>query len=160
MSRKHLSTYLNDHLAGSVAAVEILDRLMQEAEDLAPLLGQLKRDIEWDREQLKNLMSRLKIAESPLRKAGGWIAERMTEMKLEIDDDSRGRLRRLELLEALVLGIGGKLALWKALNAASVEEGRLQGLDYGILMQRAKEQRDRADELRMAAARQALTLAA
>jgi len=102
---------LNDHLAGSSVAIEILDHLASEASGLNPSLTSLKQDIVEDRVQLKTLMARLNIPESRVRKAGSWIIEGLTEVKLDVDDDANGPLRRLERLEALALGIDGKIAL-------------------------------------------------
>jgi hypothetical protein len=160
MSREHLSTYLNDHLAGSVAALELLDGLAGDAPDLAPFANKLKKDIEADQQQLIALMDRLGIEQGRLRKASGWLAEQFMEAKLELDDEDNGGLRRLERLESLVLGISGKLVLWRGLEAASIEDERLRGPNYEDLMVRAREQRVRVENLRIQAARSALTLAA
>jgi hypothetical protein len=160
MSKEHLSNYLNDHLAGSVVAIEILERLAEDATDLAPFVANLRKDIEADQTQLVRLMDRLDIEQSRLRKAGGWIAEHIAEAKLEMEDPETGDLRRLERLEALVLGMAGKSVLWRGLQAASVEDERLRGPDYEDLALRAKEQLQRVEKLRIEAARSALTLAA
>jgi hypothetical protein len=160
MSKEHLSTYLNDHLAGSVMAIEVIDQLAEEAPDLNPILMETKMDIEADRLQLIQLMKRLDIAESRVRKAGAWFAEQIAEAKFEMDDQSGGLLGRLERLEALVLGIEGKLRLWRSLEAASNTNSELSFLDYKHLTQRAGEQRDRLESLRLQSATSALTLAA
>lgn len=49
-SMKYLPVYLNDHLAGSVGALQMLDGLIQTHEDqpLEPILTELRRDIESD----------------------------------------------------------------------------------------------------------------
>src|SRR5262245_701227 len=99
MSKEHLSTYLNDHLAGSNLALEILDHLIAENASLSSSLTALRAEIEEDREQLKTLMARQHVDESRIRKAAGWIAERLAEIKLEADDSEKGDLRRLERLE-------------------------------------------------------------
>ena len=156
MSKEHLTTYLNDHLAGSLTAVEILEHLEAEASDLMPDLGALKSEIAADRDQLKALMERLGISESRVRKVTSWIAEQVTEAKVEADDDTRGALRRLERLEALGIGIDGKSALWWALNAAAEVAPDLRGIDYEHLAQRAREQRGCVEILRLQAARLAL----
>ena len=140
MSIEHLATYLNDHWAGSGVAVEILEHLEAEATDLTPHLRMLRTDIETDRRELKTLMDRLGISESRVKKVGSWIAEQLTEAKLEIDDESGGTLRRLERLEFLALGIHGKSALWSALNAAAAIAPELRGPDYERLAQRAEDQ--------------------
>ena len=157
MSKEHLATYLNDHLAGSNVAVELVDHLMSENPDLKPSLSALKKDIEDDREQLKGLMARLNIAESRVRKAGSWIAESVAEVKLEVDDDPHGPLRRLERLEALALGIDGKVALWRALEAAPPNDA-LSGFDFELLIRRGQEQRSRVEVLRVHTARAALAV--
>jgi hypothetical protein len=117
----------------------------------------LKVEIDEDREQLKTLMSNQHIDESRLRKAGGWIAEQLAEFKLEVDDDAKGRLRRLERLEALAIGIDGKIALWRALDAAAQSNTELRRIDYQRLLQRGRDQRERVEHLRLEAAREALT---
>jgi hypothetical protein len=156
MSKEHLAIYLNDHLAGSVVAVEILEHLEAEATDLRPHLVQLRTDIEADRQELKALMHRLGISESRVRKVGGWILEQLAEVKLEADDESGGALHRLERLEAVALGIDGKSALWSALNAAAAIAPELRGPDYDQLARRAEEQRKRVEVFRLQAASSAL----
>jgi hypothetical protein len=160
MSKEHLSTYLNDHLAGSVVALEVIDQLAEEAADLSSVLMETRLEIEADRAQLVDLMKHLDIAESRVRKAGAWLAEQVAEAKFGMDDRSGGLLGRLERLEALVLGIEGKLSLWRALEAASMTDSGLAFVDYKNLAQRAEQQRDRLESLRIQTARSALTLAA
>jgi hypothetical protein len=155
LSKEHLATYLNDHLAGANFAVEVLDHLASENPDLKPSLDALKKDIEEDREQLRILMRHLNVPESRVRKAGSWIAESVAEVKLDVDDDPHGPLRRLERLEALAIGIDGKVALWQALQATP-PNAALAGVDYELLTHRGQEQRSRVEVLRLQAARAAL----
>jgi hypothetical protein len=157
MSREHLAIYLNDHLAGSIIAVEILEHFEAEATDLSAQIKKLRSDIETDRQELKTLMHRLGIPESRVRKVGSWIAEQIAEVKLEVDDESGGALRRLERLEAVAIGIHGKAALWTALNAAAAIAPELHGPNYEHLAQRAEEQRKRVEVFRLQAATAALT---
>ena len=156
MSKEHLSTYLNDHLAGSNVAIEILDHLIDETSELSPALNTLKTEIAEDREQLKALMASQQIEESRVRKAGSWFAEQVAEMKLEVDDDENGPLRRLERLEALEIGIDGKIALWRALDVAAKSNSDLRRLDYVRLRQRGEDQRARVESMRLNAASAAL----
>jgi len=156
MSKEHLSIYLNDHLAGANIATEILEHLASETAELSSSLTSLKTEIEEDRKQLKAVMARHKIEESSVRKAGGWLAELLTEIKLEVDDDPEGPLRRLERLEALAIGIDGKIALWRALQTAALANGDIQDVDYERLKQRGYDQRARVEALRLQAARAAL----
>jgi hypothetical protein len=75
---------------------------------------------------------------------------------MRADDKSSGPLRRLESLEAVALGIHGKLALWQALSAAAVAAPALRGVDYDDLAARASDQRARVEALRLDAARASL----
>jgi hypothetical protein len=156
MADEHLAAYLNDHLAGSVVAVDLLERLEAADTDMTESLAQLRADIEADRRELQALMSRLGIVESRSRKVSGWLAEKLTQLKLRVDDRASGSLRLLESLEAVALGIDGKLALWRALKVAAEVASGLQGIDYERMTQRAEEQRQRVEVLRLEAAKAAL----
>jgi hypothetical protein len=60
----------------------------------------------------------------------------------------------LNALEALLIGITGKEALWRALEAASENVASLRVVDYARLQQRAREQRDLVDARRLESARE------
>jgi hypothetical protein len=158
MASDHVATYLNDHLAGAVAALELLARLeaAHSGTTSARELAELRAEIAADRQALESLMSRLNIDESRSRKAMAWLAERAAHLKLRLDDSTEGALGRLEAFEALALGIEGKRALWRALAAAANDAPGLRGADYERLTQRAEEQRGIVEEMRLAAARTAL----
>src|SRR5262245_26657022 len=103
MATKHLATYLNDHLAGSEAALELLEHL-EQAHAGTPTAGfaaRLRADIVADRGELEALMGRAQAAPSRPRKAAAWLAEKVTELKLRLDDPAGGALRLLEVLEAV-----------------------------------------------------------
>ena len=159
MSKAHLATYLNDHLAGSVVAIEMLDHLSSEAPDLRAEIVRLQAEIEADRRVLKALMDELGIEESTTRALTGWVAEKLARIKAKVDDHSGGALHRLESLEIVALGIDGKLALWSALKAAA---GVLPGVDLDLdqMARRARDQRRRIEQLRLDAAKAALHPAA
>ena len=151
-----LSVYLNDHRAGSTAALEILDRL----EALSSGEGWVRRvreEIVADRQELEHLMRSAGVALSHTRAAMAWLTERMAELKTRLEDRAGGALQRLELLEALALGIQGKENLWTALQAASAHQPVLRGIDYERLITRAREQRAFVEVERLRAATDALT---
>ncbi|HUF35444.1 MAG TPA: hypothetical protein VMN37_05805 [Gemmatimonadales bacterium] len=156
MSTEALGTYLNDHLAGSVAAVEMVDRAIEDnaGTPLASALAEMVAAIREDQEVLRGVLERLKVAESPLKQAGAWLAEKAGRLKL--GDTSEEALHRLEMLEALSLGIQGKLALWRALQRVAARHPALAGLDLGALERRAREQHERVEAHRIEAAIQAL----
>jgi hypothetical protein len=147
---------LNDHVAGSYAAVELLEYLeaAYPGTAMASFFATLREEIVGDRRELEGLMNRLQITASRPRKASAWIAGKFAELKLRLDDRARGPLRLLETLEAVGLGIDGKLALWRALNAAASVNPILQGvLDFERLEKRAEEQRRAVEILRLEAAK-------
>jgi len=150
-----LSDYLNDHLAGSVAAVELLDRLVETytAKPLERFFRELRDDIRADQGQLEELIAKLGIKESTVRKAGAWIAEKISRPKIDLDADSKSDLGLFLALETLVLGITGKRSLWRALGAASRAVPELARLDYSGLDKRAIDQCERVEARRLEIAR-------
>jgi hypothetical protein len=83
------------------------------------------------------------------------LSEKLTRVKLLLEDPSGGHLARLEKLEALALGIDGKRALWRSLFAIAEVIPALRELDLTRLDQRAEDQRGRVEKIRMEAARDA-----
>jgi hypothetical protein len=158
MSHEHIATYLNDHLAGSLVAIELLEHLesAHKGTGIERFAAELRADIAEDRLELEALMARLKVTESRTRKATAWLSEKVTEIKLRLDDSGDGSLRLLEAFEALSLGIEGKRGLWRALAAAAENAPALKLADYEELTRRAEEQRGRVEAERLKAARRAL----
>lgn len=158
MSDKALASYLNDHLAGAVSALELLEYLETEPEstDVRRLASELRTEVATDRTELEKLMERLRISKSPTRRAASWVAEKAAELKLRLTGAAGGALSLLEALDALSLGIEGKRMLWRALATAAEDTPALQGIDYERLTRRAEEQRDRVEAFRKQAARHAL----
>ena len=155
---KNLGTYLNDHVAGSVLALELLDHLIDlpEAPDRR-LLTQLRTEIQEDQEVLRQLLRSVGTEESTARKAAAWLTEKLGRVKLRLDESGSGELRMLEGLETLALGIQGKLALWRSLATLGDAVPPLKTLDLVRLQARALEQFERVDRLRLHAARRGLS---
>ncbi|HZA92470.1 MAG TPA: hypothetical protein VE420_07565, partial [Gemmatimonadales bacterium] len=104
-----------------MAALELVDRLRQlsQGTDREQLFVSLGAEIEEDQQIVKLVLRSVGGKQSKARKAAAWLTEKVGEAKLEMDDSGNGKLRLLESLEALGLGIQGKLGLWRALSAAS-----------------------------------------
>lgn len=157
MSSTILTTYLNDHLAGSVAALELVDLLSTSRPTSDhDQFAALRAEIEEDQQVLQQLLERLGAKESQVRKAAAWLTEKVGQAKLKFDDPGSGKLQTLEALETLGLGIQGKMGLWRALSTVAGTVPEIQGLDYPRLQQRAKDQFERVERLRLQAARTAL----
>lgn len=149
---KELATYLNDHLAGSVAAIELLDHLIKEqaGQRLEQFLVDLRDDISADQQVLRDLIHKLDLDESAVRKAGAWFVEKLGQAKI----DMAGDLGLLQAFEALALGITGKKLLWSALRTVEASRPQLQGIDLAGLEQRAQEQFERVEKERLHLARE------
>jgi hypothetical protein len=75
MAEEHIATYLNDHLAGAIAAIELLEHLeaAHASTSLAAFLVELRTHIVADRQELEALLGQLQVAESRTRKGQlGW----------------------------------------------------------------------------------------
>ena len=155
MNRENLATYLNDHLAGSVAALGLIEHLIETSKGTTHegFFRTLKTDVEADQDVLRWLLPRFSAPESTLRKAGGWLMEKAARAKLHIDSSTGSAMERLEALEGLLVGITGKRALWLAL-AASVEP--VENVDFALLVGRAEQQIEVVEAKRIEAAREAI----
>ena len=144
-----LVVYLHDHLAGSSFAVELLDKLASEfvgtpsGEIARELLEQVKIDVG----TLKQIIARVGKATTDLYDALGWIAERISRIKLKHDDPAG--LGAFEAYEAISLGISGKRLLWEALQARQSVDNRVAGFDYEALIGRAEQQFQKANQYRL-----------
>ncbi|MEP7227524.1 MAG: hypothetical protein ABI785_09205 [Gemmatimonadales bacterium] len=152
-----LSRYLNDHLAGSIAALELLDHLrgLSKGTERERLFATLQSEIEEDQRVLKELLRGVGGKESRVRKAAAWLTEKVGEAKLKLDDSGSGELGLLEGLETLSLGILGKLALWRALGVASDFVPQIGKMDLKDLERRATAQHARVESERLRVARAA-----
>ena len=83
---KNLTIYLNDHLAGSVAALELVDRLIEtyKGKPLEQFFKDLRSEIDADQGELQDLIEKLGEKESPVRKAGLWVAEKFSCAKIRL----------------------------------------------------------------------------
>lgn len=153
---KELAAYLNDHLAGSVAAIELLDHLAKEfdGQQLGKFFGEVRDDVQADQDVLHGLIKKLGIEESSLRKAGAWIVEKFGQTKFDVSGNEAGGLGLLQALEALALGITGKKLLWHALQNVEANFPQLQGIDLARLEQRAGDQLERIEKERLYLVRQ------
>ena len=151
-ANERLAIYLNDHLAGSVIALEMLDDLADD-----PTLADLRQEILADREVLERLMASTGAEISQPRQAAAWLTEKLGDVKLYLDDPDQGALRRLEMLETIAMGIFGKESLWTALQEAAPAIPLLRTEDLATLRLRAQQQRERIEPLRLAAAKAAFS---
>jgi hypothetical protein len=152
-----LAIYLNDHLAGATAGVELARRLQASNEDdreLGPALAEICAEVETDRETLKAVMDRLGVDQSKLKPAAAVLGERLGRLKLNGRLWGYSPLSRLDELELLQIGVVGKRRLWRALEHTHASD--LPGFELGALAERATEQLRRLEALHLKAAALAL----
>jgi hypothetical protein len=153
-----LAIYLNDHLAGATAGAHLARRAAGNNRSTPPYgerLAEIAAEIEQDRAALLDVMERLSVRQDPVKVAVGWGVEKASRLK---PNGGLGytALSRLEELEALLLGVSGKLGLWQALRRTHGADARLSGVDLEALAARARSQRRRLERLRARAAHEAL----
>lgn len=152
-----LAIYLNDHLAGATAGVELARRLRASNEDdpeFGPALAEVCAEIEADRETLETVMDRFGVGQGKLKPLAAVLGERLGRLKLNGRLWGYSPLSRLEELELLQIGVVGKRRLWRALEHSHA--GDLPGFDLGALAERATEQLRRLEALHLKAAALAL----
>lgn len=162
MTAETLITYLNDHWAGSAAGLASVEHLASKAEtdEDRRFYATLRDEIAADRETLQEMIHTVGGDTSAVREMGGWLAERVSRLKLAFDDDGTGGLAQFEMIEILMLGVHGKQALWQALHAAQPGIAAIAHVDFARLARRAGDQRDRLEARRLEEARLVLRDAA
>jgi hypothetical protein len=153
---KALTTYLQDHLAGAMHAIELLKAVRDHyaGKPLGQFAKELLIEIEADREMLARLTENIGGASGGPKEWASWLAEKVSRLKLK--HDSGDGLGTFEALEFLALGIHGKRALWRALSAVAPYDARLSGTDFEKLIGRAENQHAKVEEERLKCARIAL----
>ena len=158
-SDEALTAYLNDHLAGSAAGVELAGKLRDnnQGTELGRAMVALHHDISEDRDTLESLLGQLELDRHAVKEAAGWMLEKVSRLRLNPALTGSAELTRLMETEALSLGIEGKLAMWLALKEAAAADPRLAATDYDRLIERARGQRRALEPHRLAAALESFT---
>ena len=158
-SNELLGVYLNDHLAGAAAGIELAEKLRDnnQGTELGKDMVALHHDITQDRDALEELMGHLDLERHPVKEAAGWALEKLSRLRLNPALTGSAELTRLMETEALSLGIEGKLSMWMALKEAAASDPRLAAADYDRLIERARGQRRTLEPHRLAAAVESFT---
>jgi hypothetical protein len=149
----NIATYLNDHLAGSVAALEMLDRLLDLSEkaELHAFLQEARSLIQQGQNVLRELMQAIGVEESSTRKLGGWLVEKLSRAKLRSQD----ALGWFLALESLLLGLNGQASLWRTMTVLRPHKAVLAGFDFEEWNTRALALAQQVDEVKLSLAREA-----
>jgi hypothetical protein len=158
MASKHLRIYLNDHLAGAAAGVELTKRCLSnnQGTPLGEYLIRFLEEVREDRGTLLELMRRLQAPRNGGKVAGTWAAEKVGRLKLNGQLRGYSDLSRLLELEGLCLGVEGKLSGWRSLQKV-LPGPASKGIDLENLIVRATRQRQELEGHRLEAATRALS---
>lgn len=152
----YLAIYLNDHLSGATAGVALARRIAARDDVFARAVRPIAAEIEQDRVALEGLIERLGIRKSRVKIAASRLAERVGRLKLNGHLLSTSPLTHVEEIEMLSLGVEGKTALWRAVRVREPTDSRIDAAHLDRLIERARSQRERLEELRLRAAAEAL----
>lgn len=156
MNEQMLATYLNDHLAGSLAAIELAEKTAarNQGTALGVFLTELLKRVDEDRVTLEGIMDRLGVEKGGVKTAAGRVVEKVSRLRLHEKVTGDPDLSRVLELETLIMGVTGKLRLWHSLQESVPSESRLADVDLDNLVQRAQDQLAGLEEQhRLAAAR-------
>jgi hypothetical protein len=130
MKEKLLRIYLQDHLAGSTAGLELArrTRAANEGTEYGPPLAKIADEIDADRRQLQGIMEELGFGGDRAKNIAAWGLEK-----------------------------AGRLKLNGQLTGYSPQEERLDAALLERLRERAEAQRATVEELRERAAREAFS---
>jgi hypothetical protein len=152
-----IGIYLNDHLAGATAGVELARRMAKShtgpGSDGA--LQRLTAEISQDKSELLRIMAVLGVPTQAYKVYAAWIGEKAGRLKFNGHLRSRSPLSNLVELEMLRLGVEGKAAGWRTLRVLADSDQRLDATRLDDLVSRARRQADLLEELRVRAADEA-----
>jgi hypothetical protein len=156
-----LIVYLNDHLAGSVAGITMMETLAEQAGDtpLGAKLRTLASEVREDRDLLRETLDRLDGQPNRLTQAAAWVSEKAGEGRLALSSRSHPSLGLMQGLESIVLGLRGKRAVFRVLAELAGTDSRLAGRPFAAREARTSAQEAMVEEERMAAARAAFAAA-
>jgi hypothetical protein len=147
-TREHLQTYLADHLAGARGALELIAHLRDHAADHAvrTVMAEVHEDVEFDRLALERLARSVGASPHPVKDISAWLAERLSHLKLGAGGGALDGLPLFEAVEALTIGIVGKVKLWDmlmTLGAPGIDGAGLPRLKERALEQHGRVERER-----------------
>ena len=114
-----LAAYLNDHLAGSTAAIELVTRLRVENEGtpLGDMLARLATEVDADRSTLQDIMARLDIRPHRSKRAAAWVTEKVGRVRFIPLLTGNADTSRLIQLETLLRRRRGKAPVVEGVHA-------------------------------------------
>ncbi|WP_116946849.1 hypothetical protein [Jiangella endophytica] len=149
-----LGIYLNDHLAGATACVQLVRRLARSLRGtpVEDPLADLAEDVAADRKELLAIMDELGVPVRRYKLYTAAAAELAGRLKFNGHLLTRSPLSVVVELEMLRLGIEGTASGWRTLRTVGAAQGRPDVGRVDRLLERAAEQVALVETLRVRAA--------
>lgn len=153
-----LERYLNDHLAGSAGAVDLIQTLADGSEvaEEKQFFHGLRMKVEEDRKMLKSLLEKVNRTDSTVLQFVGNLTAKVGRLKWVWEGLEPGRLGNFEALEMLAIGVHGKRLLWVMLREISPWIPEWREIPFADLELEAIAQRDSIEVRRLEAGKEAL----
>jgi hypothetical protein len=151
MPYESFEVYLNDHLAGATAGVNVAQQAAERnrSTELGAFYAEIASEIKADFDTFEGLMESLGVGKSAGKTTVAEMGSKVAELKFGGDDSDTPRLGDFVTLEALSIGVEGKLCMWKALEKVTDAYPALVALDLATLKERASDQRERIELKRL-----------
>lgn len=158
MAQEPLHVYLNDHLAGATAGVDLATSAAERHDgELGEFFAQLADEITADLNTLTSLMDQLDAHHSGAKEVLAKAGSKLSESKFSGDSTDDPEFGTFLTLETLSIGVEGKHCMWTALKVVEDSVPELAALGVDTLVERAQSQRDRLEAKRLEVAGRALS---
>lgn len=160
LNTKLLAIYLQDHLAGTTAAVELSRRAAgsHPGTELGDALQALTLEAINDRQALLDLMAVFQVKPDRVKTTAAWVGEKVGRLKFNgAALLNRSPLSDLVELEGIAIAAQWKAAGWRLLQTLATTDPRLAEANLGDLLHRADDQIVRIEQLRVSIAQDRLT---
>ena len=128
-----LGKYLNEHLAGSGAAIRLLDALPHGNPSHQSACRTLKHGIARNRQTLEGLINQAGFKRSRMMEYAARLMSEMALLRFRMNGLNTGQLGLLEALEAFKLIVEGQMILWRGLRNRSGAVKEWEGTDFAAL---------------------------
>lgn len=131
MNTTHFTTYLSDHIALSVAQIELAKRCYSSNKEsqLGEYLADVIPTLEHEQQVLKTLLHKLKASDSLLKNLAAWGAEKIGRLKPNDSILSYSPLSRVVELETLISGLSAQILMWHTLEPYTTDEPAFADID-------------------------------
>lgn len=146
-----LVTYLNDHLAASVMALKLMDRLSksQGTSPLGDTIAEFATETARDKQLVQRIVDAFGGGGGVAKKSLAWFGELLSRLKLGQFSSVSGDLELFEALELLSVGFYGRRSLWQMLERLKDERVLRLGIDFAEIISRVDSQLERINAIRL-----------